>query len=445
MALTVGDDALGRAVLLISAATGDPLGKPAQGASTSAQTSEGIVTGLAACATALAAKSQSAADLLGRTPLEQAQVSEWLTWCTTELALLLDDKLAKVNEQLQARTYLVGSRLTLADLAVFGTVQPAVAALPLAQTDQFCSLLRWFDLIQHQADPQQAVFKHTQLQLPRFVPPPPPAAPAPSAAGAASSSGKGDSAKGSDASAATKAAPAASSSKAAPPAAAPKPAASPAAAAAQDAAAAAAAPAAGGKEKKAKKEKGGGGGGDGAAAPAAAAAGGKKGGGDDEVRIDMLDIVVGQIVKVGKHPNADSLYLEEIDVGEDKPRQVISGLVKFVPEEKMQGRRVVVVLNLKPAKMRDVMSYGMVLCASNDAHDQVDPIIPPEGVPLGERVAFEGYANAPLPEVNPKKKILEKLLPDLTTDASGNPVFKGVPFMTSKGPVTSTIPNAHVG
>ena len=40
--------------------------------------------------------------------------------------------------------------------------------------------------------------------------------------------------------------------------------------------------------------------------------------------------------------------------------QVVSGLVKFVPEEAMQGRRVVVVCNLKPAKMRDVMSYGMV-------------------------------------------------------------------------------------
>ena len=64
--------------------------------------------------------------------------------------------------------------------------------------------------------------------------------------------------------------------------------------------------------------------------------------------------------QVGKHPNADALYLEEIDLGEDKPRQVISGLVKFVPEDKMQGRRVVVVCNLKPAKMRDVMSYGMV-------------------------------------------------------------------------------------
>lgn len=51
---------------------------------------------------------------------------------------------------------------------------------------------------------------------------------------------------------------------------------------------------------------------------------------------------------------------QEIDVGEEKPRQVISGLVKFVPVEAMQGRVVLVVCNLKPAKMRDVMSYGMV-------------------------------------------------------------------------------------
>jgi aminoacyl tRNA synthase complex-interacting multifunctional protein 1 len=39
---------------------------------------------------------------------------------------------------------------------------------------------------------------------------------------------------------------------------------------------------------------------------------------------------------------------------------VISGLVKFVPREQMEGRRVVVCCNLKPAKMRDIMSYGMV-------------------------------------------------------------------------------------
>jgi len=96
--VTISDDALGRAVSLISAFCGNPLGVPAAGSSTSAKTSagEGTVTGLAACATALAAVSPAAADLLGRTTLEQAQVSEWLTWCTTELALLLDDKLVKV-------------------------------------------------------------------------------------------------------------------------------------------------------------------------------------------------------------------------------------------------------------------------------------------------------------------------------------------------------------
>ena len=56
----------------------------------------------------------------------------------------------------------------------------------------------------------------------------------------------------------------------------------------------------------------------------------------------------------------------------------------------MLNRMVVVVTNLKPAKMRDVMSYGMVLCASNDAHDSVDPVLVPEGVLPGEKISFEG-------------------------------------------------------
>ena len=42
---------------------------------------------------------------------------------------------------------------------------------------------------------------------------------------------------------------------------------------------------------------------------------------------------------------------------------MVSGLRNFVPIEQMQGRRVVVCTNLKPAKMRDVMSYGMASCS----------------------------------------------------------------------------------
>merc|ERR1711878_158180 len=54
---------------------------------------------------------------------------------------------------------------------------------------------------------------------------------------------------------------------------------------------------------------------------------------EDETPVDIgrLDLRVGHIRKASKHPDADSLYIEEIDCGEEKPRTVISGLVKFIP------------------------------------------------------------------------------------------------------------------
>lgn len=78
-----------------------------------------------------------------------------------------------------------------------------------------------------------------------------------------------------------------------------------------------------------------------------------------------LDIRVGRIVDVSKHPDADTLYVERIDLGEEAPRTIVSGLAKFVPIEEMQGRFVAVLCNLKPAKMRGVESQGMVLCTSS--------------------------------------------------------------------------------
>lgn len=77
-----------------------------------------------------------------------------------------------------------------------------------------------------------------------------------------------------------------------------------------------------------------------------------------------LDIRVGKIVDVSKHPDADTLYVEKIDLGEDAPRTIVSGLAKYVPIEEMQNRFVAVLCNLKPAKMRGVESQGMVLCTS---------------------------------------------------------------------------------
>lgn len=55
-----------------------------------------------------------------------------------------------------------------------------------------------------------------------------------------------------------------------------------------------------------------------------------------EVSVAKLEIRVGLIRKAEKHPDADSLYVEEIDVGEEAPRTVVSGLVKYIPLEEMQ-------------------------------------------------------------------------------------------------------------
>ena len=54
------------------------------------------------------------------------------------------------------------------------------------------------------------------------------------------------------------------------------------------------------------------------------------------ITITRLDIRVGLITKAQKHPDADSLYVEEIDVGEAQPRTVVSGLVNYIPLQEMQ-------------------------------------------------------------------------------------------------------------
>ncbi|PQM40055.1 putative methionine--tRNA ligase [Prunus yedoensis var. nudiflora] len=109
-----------------------------------------------------------------------------------------------------------------------------------------------------------------------------------------------------------------------------------------------------------------------------------------EISISRLDIRVGLITKAQKHPDADSLYVEEIDVGEGQTRTVVSGLVKYIPIEEMQNRKVCVLCNLKPATMRGIKSQAMVLAASTSDHATVELVDPPKAAQVGERVTFPG-------------------------------------------------------
>lgn len=165
---------------------------------------------------------------------------------------------------------------------------------------------------------------------------------------------------------------------------------------------------------------------------------------DKDIRVSLLKLQIGHIKKAWKHPSADSLLVEEIDVGEAKCRQVVSGLAKFCSPEQLTNRLVVLVTNMKPSKLRDVTSEGMVLCASNAEHTVVEPLIAPEGAKVGECISFAGHDGKPEDVLNPKKKQFEKIAVNLFTDDKGVATFKGIPFMTSAGPCTSSIPRATV-
>lgn len=170
----------------------------------------------------------------------------------------------------------------------------------------------------------------------------------------------------------------------------------------------------------------------------AAAAGGGGGGGDDELAPSRLDIRVGKIISVEKHPDADSLYLEKIDVGEAEPRTVVSGLVAYISQEELQDRMVLLLCNLKPQKMRGIESQAMLLCSTIEGEPRrVEPLDPPEGSSPGERVFIEGYeAGKPDEKLNPKKKVWEKLQVDLKVSEDCVAQWKEYNLMTKLGQIT---------
>lgn len=144
------------------------------------------------------------------------------------------------------------------------------------------------------------------------------------------------------------------------------------------------------------------------------------------IDVSRLDLRIGCIVTAKKHPDADSLYVEEVDVGEAAPRTVVSGLVNHVPLEQMQNRMVILLCNLKPAKMRGILSQAMVMCASSP--EKVEILAPPNGSVPGDRITFDAFPGEPDKELNPKKKIWEQIQPDLHTNAECVATYKGVPF-----------------
>ncbi|MBP9943276.1 MAG: methionine--tRNA ligase [Desulfomicrobium sp.] len=79
-----------------------------------------------------------------------------------------------------------------------------------------------------------------------------------------------------------------------------------------------------------------------------------------------VDLRVGTVLEVTPHPEADRLLVLKVDAGEDNPRQVVAGIAEFFKPEELVGRQVVVVFNLKPRKLRGMVSQGMVLAVKKE-------------------------------------------------------------------------------
>jgi len=107
------------------------------------------------------------------------------------------------------------------------------------------------------------------------------------------------------------------------------------------------------------------------------------------IRIDdflKVELRVGEIKVAERIPKADKLLRFEVDLGEEKPRQILAGLAEYYEPEKLIGRKVVVVANLKPRKMRGLESQGMICAASLSEEDTPAIATFLEDVKIGARL-----------------------------------------------------------
>ena len=87
-----------------------------------------------------------------------------------------------------------------------------------------------------------------------------------------------------------------------------------------------------------------------------------------------LDIRIGKVLSAERVPETDRLLKLSVDVGEEEPRQIISGIAEYVSVEEIVGKRYPFVVNLEPRIIKGEESNGMILVVgSNDEFSLLEP------------------------------------------------------------------------
>jgi methionyl-tRNA synthetase len=150
---------------------------------------------------------------------------------------------------------------------------------------------------------------------------------------------------------------------------------------------------------------------------------------------DRLDVRVAEVVEVKDHPNADKLYVLLIDLGDER-RQIVAGIRENYAKEDLRGRKIAVLANLQPAKLRGQESNGMLLAGEHGS--TVGLVLPPDGAPLGAqllgrkgaaRISFEEFRTLQLVVSGGAVLFLGSGNERISLSASGAPcrVDKGIP------------------
>eukprot|EP00596_Hydrurales_sp_CCMP1899_P007726 CAMPEP_0119040408 /NCGR_PEP_ID=MMETSP1177-20130426/10331_1 /TAXON_ID=2985 /ORGANISM="Ochromonas sp, Strain CCMP1899" /LENGTH=193 /DNA_ID=CAMNT_0007005433 /DNA_START=195 /DNA_END=776 /DNA_ORIENTATION=- len=161
---------------------------------------------------------------------------------------------------------------------------------------------------------------------------------------------------------------------------------------------------------------------------------------EELTELSRLEIRVGKIIEIAKHPEADSLYVEKVDCGEaEGPRTIVSGLVQFCTVEQLLNKNVIVLCNLKPRPLKGILSAGMLLCATSKDETQVETLDPPEGALPGQLIKFAGHKSDPAEAGNRASKAYGKVADEFFVNDDGIATFKGIPFMTPLGAVKSNL------
>jgi len=144
-----------------------------------------------------------------------------------------------------------------------------------------------------------------------------------------------------------------------------------------------------------------------------------------------LDLRVAKIIDVKDHPQADKLYIMQIDLGALGKRVIVAGMKPFYSKDEINGKSIVIVSNLKPATIRGVKSNGMLL-AAGDETGIVSLLNPGEASP-GTEVYIEGIPREPV-------KMLEfedfKAI-NMTIDERGEATYQGKNLISKKGKIAS--------